>query len=251
MRIYFLHIPKTAGSSVREMLRRNYDDKLGPYGIYDDLVSCSQTCIEKYDVIAGHFGISLLSLFDRHPLTFTFLRHPIGRTLSHFMHLKRDSNHPYHKYVLDMELSDFLTDPITVPLIYNFQSRYMSFKLTGFDCLSRFPTACSKPGHLSVTWELMSYGMSDADILDLSLRSLDEISFVGFVEDFDKSMARLIQLLGIKNYDIPKMKVSPNTTDLANVTSMVRDRILEINQIDMKLYDAAKSRNYGDACIFS
>ncbi len=250
MRIYFLHIPKTAGSSVREMLRRNYEDKLCPYWSYDELVSCSQTCIEKYDVIAGHFGMSLVSLFDRHPLTFTFLRHPIGRTLSHFMHVKRDSNHPYHKHVVDMNLADFLTDPITVPLIYNFQSRYMSFNLTGFDCVSRFPTASSKPGHLSVTWELMSYGMSDTDILNLSLRSLDKISFVGFVEDFDKYMTRLVQLLGINNYDIPKLNVSTNTTDLANVTSTVRDRILELNQIDMNLYDVAKSGNYGTLAYF-
>jgi hypothetical protein len=251
MQIYFLHIPKTAGSSVREMLRMNYHGKVCPCWNYDDLASSSEACIEKYDVIAGHFGISLLNLFDRHPLTLTFLRHPISRTLSHFMHVKRESNHPYHKYVIDMDLSDFLTDPITLPLVYNFQSRYMSFRQTGFDCLSRFPSACSKPGHLSVTWELMSYGMSDMDIMDLSLRSLDKISFVGFVEDFDDSMARLIRLLGIKNYDIPKMNVSTNIADLANVTSTVRDRILELNQIDMNLYDVAKSRTYGDACIFS
>jgi hypothetical protein len=251
MRIYFLHIPKTAGSSVREMLRVNYHDKLCPYWNYDDLASSSENCIEKYDVSAGHFGMSLLNLLDRHPVTFTFLRHPIDRTLSHFMHVKRESNHPYHKYVIDMDISDFLTDPITLPLVYNFQSRYMSFTPTGFDCLSRFPSACSKPGHLSVTWELMSYGMSDMDILDQSLRSLDKINFVGFVEDFDNSMTRLVQLLGIRNYDIPKINVSANTADLANVTSTVRDRILELNQIDMNLYDVAKSRTYGDACIFS
>jgi Sulfotransferase family len=245
MRIYFLHIPKTAGTSVHDILVKNRGDAVCPHRLYDDLTYAKLYDLNDYNVISGHFGISLMAILPKPIFTFTFLRDPVARTLSHFMHVKRDSNHPYHDYTSRMSISDFICDPITIPLVYNFQSRYLSFQLTGFDCVSHFSRDYTKSGELSVTWELMSYGMSDRDIREIALKSVFNIDFIGFVDEFDISIRRLSEILKFDNRIASKTNLSPNTNDVAGITSDVKDRILALNLIDLEVYNMAKSL-YGE-----
>jgi hypothetical protein len=214
---------------------------VSPHRLWDNIVPLPLSWVDDYDVVSGHFGVSFVDLFDFDLVAFTFLRHPVDRTLSHFMHVKRDRSHRYHQYVADMTLADFLADPTTIPLVYNLQSRYLSFEISGFDCKSRLPREPSRRGDLAVTWELMSYGMKDSDIRDLSLRSLKRLNFVGLVEEFDTSMRRLTALLKVDDCYVSKLNASPNVNDIANVTPAMRERILDLNRIDMELYDIAKN----------
>jgi hypothetical protein len=160
------------------------------------------------------------------------------------MHVKRDSDHPYHKYAKTMGLSEFIADPVTLPLVYNFQSRYLAAQLTGFDCRFRLPREASTRGQLAVTWEAMSFGMSDDDIRSRALASLEKLDFVGFVEDFETSIRQLAQLLGAEDWCIGRLNESTNTSDINDVTTTTREVILDLTRIDRELYRVARSK-YG------
>jgi hypothetical protein len=240
--IYFLHIPKTAGSSVHSMLVKNFGEKVSPFRLWDDIGPAAPPSLRQYEVFSGHFGISLLKLIERPLTVFTFLRDPVARTTSHFMHVKREARHPYHHYVSGMAFSDFLHDPLTVPLVYNFQSRYLAYELAGSACGHRAAPDASR-GQLSVTWEAMSFGMSDHDIRTQALATLEKLQFVGFAEDFDKSISRLTKLLRVKKPYIARDNVSPNTHEIGKLTAAMRRRISDLTQIDAELYQAAKLRH--------
>jgi hypothetical protein len=245
--IYFLHIPKTAGTSIHDMLVKNFGEKVSPFRLWDHLRNVNTAVLDQYEIFSGHFGIAFLKLLSRPTTVFTFLRNPIDRTLSHFMHVKRDPGHPYYRYASGMALSEFLNDPITMPLIYNVQSRYLAFELTGLDCLRRISPDYLDRGNLSVAWENMSFGMSDSDIRTQALAALDRLHFVGFVERFDRSMESLTKFLHAPECHLSKANVSPNMDAIGEVTEATRKQILNLTQIDMELFELAKAKHSAGA----
>ena len=127
-KLYFLHIPKTAGTSVSNILAQIAVEKelkmVGPI-LIDHLIERPKW--EESDLLIGHLGLLPLEYkFDY----FTVLRDPLERLYSHYSHVKRAPDHYLHKIVVEEELDflDYLLDERFYNLNYNLQTRYLSTK---------------------------------------------------------------------------------------------------------------------------
>ena len=87
--IVFLHIPKTAGQSVRLFLSNAFPKRLVFPGQTDHhLATMSRSDLERYDIFCGHFSWSLFD-FLQDALVFSILRDPASRVVSFYHYLKR------------------------------------------------------------------------------------------------------------------------------------------------------------------
>jgi|LakMenEpi03Aug12_release.lakeMendotaPanAssembly.Ray.scaffolds.fasta_scaffold675067_1 hypothetical protein len=170
-KLYFLHIPKTAGTSVSNVLSQISVGKdlkmVGPI-LIDHLIEMPNW--EESDLLAGHLGLLPLEYkFDY----FTVLREPLQRLYSYYSHVKRDSFHYHHK-IVDGERLDFLgylLDDRFYNINFNMQTRYLSTK-------PRTNSSDKKKVHAQKSSEFENSPKNNVN-LELALRTLENASWVG------------------------------------------------------------------------
>jgi len=137
----FLHIPKTAGTSVRQVLAQvtGLGTGLGTgkprYRFSDDwdlgkeLVKHPCSSIRKWDTVGGHLEIwwfyPLIRQVAREGRTchiYTVLRNPVERAFSDYNHFRRTRNHPMHDKALSFPFDRFYRE---VEKIHNPMCRYL------------------------------------------------------------------------------------------------------------------------------
>ena len=94
---YFLHIPKTAGTSVKAWLQAQGGFCICPDSLWSQLLRREREALGNYDLFAGHFYTSLAGYLHRDLSSFTFLRHPVERSISHYLHIMRHEAHYLHE----------------------------------------------------------------------------------------------------------------------------------------------------------
>ncbi len=119
MKIVFLHIYKTAGTALREMLKRNYKDELLEdyyhhnfkfYDMESFPVFVYPNNYKDYNFIIGHFPIAKYEHLKNEGWKFvTWLREPVERFISHYHYdvtnksIKKKfryySGYPIEKYI--------------------------------------------------------------------------------------------------------------------------------------------------------
>lgn len=86
-KIIFLHIPKTAGSSLRQIVEQEYpgDDCLSIYTHRTpEFLASIQEDVPKAKAIYGHFSYGIHEFLGIHGRYVTFVRNPINRVLSYY-----------------------------------------------------------------------------------------------------------------------------------------------------------------------
>ena len=126
--VYFLHIPKTGGTSVHKYLMKTFGRSHVCFARLWDHVARGRG-IDGYGVYSGHFMDCLEPFLGLNLNTVTLLREPVERSISHFAHVKRDKAHPYHALARGMTLRDFCLHPETRHMIENFQSAYLAARI--------------------------------------------------------------------------------------------------------------------------
>jgi len=209
--IVFLHILKTAGQSVMQVLEENYEEKDRLFANRDQIAKISPEELQRYKIIYGHNLYNIHQLLRRKPQFFTFLRDPIERTLSHFNYLKRAK---YLKLVLSQTLEEFVTDPRTRTQIVNYQTRWLA------------SNSLSKPAEIG-----------QEKLLETAVERMKEFAFVGVVEEFEKSIQTLCHVF---NWQIPKRlekrNVSKNPTNIAEIPEQTLRSIKDATQLDREIY---------------
>jgi hypothetical protein len=124
---YFYHIPKTAGMSTWQLLEVSFPaDEICTARMWDDLVQIPPRQIARYRAFRGHFLAFLEPYIDRPLKTFTVLRDPVERTISHYYHVKRSPDHPSHGLAQILSLTEFCVHPRTRHMVVNYQCGYLA-----------------------------------------------------------------------------------------------------------------------------
>jgi len=226
--IVFIHVPKTAGNTLMTAFSQNYlfnkitthYPSLADATIEQSIetwVNSHQENILKSDMLFGHFAYGIHEFFPekRNIRYATMLRHPVARTISFYYFAQRYPSHYLHKEANAMSLLDFINADFLYGELTNGQTRL----LAGYQAINS--TVCSEEDY------------------QLAVAHLNSMRAVGIQEKFDESLLVFKQKLGLSNcfYTPKNVARKKNSIDDA-----VRERIIELNQFDMKLYDMSLNR---------
>lgn len=186
-RVVFLHIAKTAGTSIVQFFR----DRLPPETLcsHGDFLAFPedefefQKTLRQYQFVSGHFGYSDVMPLLPNAYSFTFLRDPIDRVLSLYkfcMHPDMQRRFAVARAARDLGLQGFLTS--TLPEVCEMLDSQQTWQFArGYWQKDR-----QALGHLG-----------DLELLDLAKAHLAQFSHVGLTETFEDDFCRVLLDLGI------------------------------------------------------
>lgn len=228
-RLRFLHIQKTAGLTLNQILLRQYRGRrvFSFEGSAADGIRQYSSLLEQEKreiyLILGHLPLKTgVEDFDNATII-TLLRNPIGRVKSLCQHVSEGKS----AYLLkdfppeSFDLDRFLDSGDHQ--LYNHQTKILINPVS------------------AVSNDLIN-SMSKAQARDLALEKLFHVvSRFGIQEKFDESLILFSQFL---NWRMP-FYVSVNVKNSRRLIEFKQrhlDRIAELNSIDMEVYDAAKKK---------
>jgi len=221
----FLHIQKTAGTSIVQTASRFYGTSLISHV---DHRGRSPEEFRETGFVSGHFGFDYARPLMTSRYSFTFLRDPVERVLSFYYFCRRSDPDQYLVYRLAREktMDAFLDMAEDHPQVRSYIWNHQAWQLAcGWD----------NPGGKSLAEYDPKRMLKDAKA---HLAGLD---YIGFMETFDRDLARIFKALGIlcpegfcrTNVGEPK----PRAGELPLST---RQRLQRMTRLDQALYDYAR-----------
>lgn len=223
--VIFLHIPKTAGTTIRDITRRQYSPKaiFSPKSSFTASIRKEQASLdipraEKLKLIQGHFGFGIHEHLAQHCTYFTLLRDPIERCISSYFYMRRTASHRHYKTINSryQTLEKYIKSGfIKKHSLDNLQVRFLS-GLRGEinqDALSR---------------EALEYA---------KFNLVNNFLVVGIVEEFDQSLLLLQKKLGWKNIFYSPVNRTENKTERNDLSLKTFELIKQDNELDIELYE--------------
>jgi FkbM family methyltransferase len=244
--IYFLHIPKTAGSSLTVFLQTLYDNSeiCGLFPGWADLLRTSEQDIASSKLIRGHFGVYFNAHYPGALRCFTFLREPLTRALSHYEHVLRDPSHYLHLLATELgTFGAFMRDPRTRPTVSNFQLRHLAAAIDPGAIAPMLTDKQIADRELERRIDTDDLKAPVEELLRRAGQNLDRMCFVGITEQFDRSLGLLCEIFGWPApATAPITNVNPRAASLDSLSDVDMALLTELNAADLALYESAKSR---------
>jgi hypothetical protein len=222
--VIFLHIPKTAGSTLLRIIEKQYhpDEICSLYlrrdfRAFDRLTEARKAQIRIY---RGHIIFGWAQRLPQPATRFTILRNPVERAISNYYFTREYAEHHHHDLVhsQNLSLADYL-DSKEELMADNGQTRM-----------------------LSGGYYVMDYGGLSREALEAAKANLrDNIQVVGLTERFDETLLLLKNAFGWGNVFYARQNVGrqrPTKDQLSPDTLAV---IHKYNQLDIELYQFAKT----------
>lgn len=230
----FLHIQKTAGTSIIHLARQYYGNNLTSHG---DCWNGKPQDFQDIGFVSGHIGHHFAQPLMVNRFSFTFLRDPVERILSmyYFCRTRNPEEFDIYKKAHELDLPSFLEaarwDPCIRKNIWNNQVWQLAHGYAHQDnrTIDTF---------------------SESDILELAKQHLLEFSYVGLTESFDLDATTILAKLAIPApSEIPKLNDLPTRLRVENLAPIVVTRLDELTELDKQLYQYAVNRR--QALIYS
>ena len=213
--IFFLHIPKTAGTSLYKSLEQKFplesvlkvDDRDLPY-YFNNLRLSDMAHIQ---FCRQHASYHYRWNFPKKPKIITMLRNPVNRAYSFYKHVCSIKHHKlYNQLAANSFDPNYFFKELARDQITNLQTRMIV-------------------GYLNQQGSL-----SPEDLLSIAKIRLNQFTFFGLQERYSDSMLLLKHIFGWKFLDTRKINVSSKKTQTIN--GEIIEYINEVNQLDNKLY---------------
>lgn len=228
----FLHIPKTAGSTLNHVLKYQYHT---PQAIFtldhpDPEVAGRAFCElprkrrEATRLLTGHCQFGIHRSLATPSSYFTLLRNPIDRVISHYYFVRHNPLHPDHSRMVQekMTFEDYLNSR-SVLMLENGQTRMLA-------------------GRNGVDYQA-DYGQCDEEVLAIAEKNLlKHFDVVGLQEEFDATLLLLQKAYGWRTPYYVTQNITQHRPQVREVSPETLDLIRSYNQIDLQLYECAAHR---------
>jgi hypothetical protein len=215
--IIFLHLPKTAGSTLARIIQGQYAAS-GIISLYDsmlgeELASLPWTKLENLRVVMGHLYFGVHNFLPGPSTYITMLRDPVDRVISHYYFVRQDPSHYLYDSAHKMSMQEYIVS-CNRQEPNNDQTRLLAGKR-----------------------ETSSFGTCTDEMLDIAKKNLTEhFTVVGITEEFDRSLILMKRNLGWRSPFYINQNVSrhrPRKEDISLETLRV---VQAYNELDIELY---------------
>jgi hypothetical protein len=214
------HIPKTAGTSLANLVTRFHPDATLIYG--EELENIA--FIDSFrsapwpPVVMGHFSYGVHRLLGVPPRYATILRHPVGRIVSLYRHLKAAPDSPITERLrAGMSLREYVASGIT-----EMTNNQMCRMVAGI------------PPDLGMI-------IKASWLLDLAIYNLERhYQVVGIVERLNQALGVLAEILEWGDFATPFDNVSPGSPPELDDGTL--QTVCELNELDLRLYEYVVSK---------
>ena len=211
---FFIHIPKTAGTSFRNMLyeqfpkeatfpsRQDIKNNNGRYPLIKAIGEKAKEDRNKIHLIAGHYHYPVGDIFNSGCRRLVFLRKPLERAISNLLHLKK-----YQKDLSDKTYESIFESSKTH--LANLQTRYLA-GVHGREIITR-------------------------EDLKVAKTNLRKCYFIGITEDFTRSVALAEKVFGWEFSQIRSDNIN-HANKVSPISNELTEKLNSINQLDHELY---------------
>ena len=219
--ICFLHVPKTAGVSMYEVLVEQYGRShmlvdQTTFEFHNFWLKYREWKAPSLKVLAGHIPYGYHTV-DGRVRYMTMLRDPVARTMSDYAHLKRDRYRPLHEEAARAESFAAFVETTRYRWIDNPFVRFLS----GED---------PAMGHVREMH------------LEMAKEHLDNI-VVGFVEDTEAATITFAEAFDWSQAPVlPKRNTAPALCGAKDTSKQDHDAIGVVTAFDVQLYEYARAR---------
>jgi hypothetical protein len=223
MPLIFLHIPKTAGLSLRDILLKHIPGPsfriIHPIDDTARLAALPEPERAALELVEGHLYYGVHELLPSPSRYLTMLRDPVERVLSYYSFVREFKDHHLNAAVNrpGFTLADCFRSRLTIELD-NFMVR----------CL-----AGSRHIHVP-------FGGVTSAMLDEAAANLDRIDLLGLTEHFDKSLARFCAALNWPTPPAPRLNTTSARLRRVDLYDEESALIAEHNRFDAALYRRAR-----------
>jgi hypothetical protein len=221
----FLHIPKTAGTTLNHIMERHYPPhQIFSFGPVDGVEAFTQLPLEQrhaFRLVRGHMAFGLHAYVRPPYRYFTMLRKPVERVISYYYFMLERPEHYLHNSLHEnrMGLEAFVASGWST-MAENAQTRMLSGVYHG------------PPG----------FGELDETVLEAAKRNLrEQFVTVGLTERFDESLLLLRRYLGWNKIYYQRQNVTRKRPSRRQISPQTLAVIRAHNQLDLELYDYARA----------
>lgn len=227
--IFFLHLPKTAGTTLSDLLISKfeqserlhimplrYDGPLlenVPYDVvkwsdYEAKMAEPDTGFAPYKLVWGHIYYNPPPFQARNLRYITVLRDPIERYISNYLHNRRNDDNALHAIARELTLEEYIEHEHVQKVTSNNMVSYISNMKKG-----------------------------DAG-LEIAKRNLEKLDVVGLTEYFEETVFLLHYAFDWPlRYKIKFLNTNRREMKYADIPAETIARIKELNKFDVALYD--------------
>jgi hypothetical protein len=224
--VIHLHIPKTAGTTLKQIADRHYPRQhvytIQVDGTIDEFKSLTHSRKSRIRLLRGHQGYGLHEYLPGGATYFTVLRDPIERVISYYYSVRRTPHHYCYDMIMsnDMGLKDFVESRAD-PMVDNGQTRLLS-------------------GMMESGWEF-GFGQCTEDVLEAAKENLcNNFAVVGLTEEFDKTILLLREALGWRHLFYARRNVAANRPKKEDLSQDALEVVTEVSLLDLELYEYAR-----------
>jgi hypothetical protein len=217
--VIYLHIPKTAGTTLHRIIERQYP----PEQIYsfdethdfDDFQSLTEARKARIRVFKGHMIFGLHELIPEPSTYCTVLRDPVERAISNYHFARHTPQHHHYNLITSQNLSlEGYLESKAAPMMDNGQTRM-----------------------LSGGWYILPFGECTDQVLEAAKANLRErFAVVGLAERFDETLLLLKQAFCWRNVFYVRQNVASSRPRKADLPRATLDIVEKYNQLDAELY---------------
>ncbi len=229
--VAFLHIPKTAGSSLITILEREFDQRsifytnkgINPYDGIEIFKSLNVDEQNSFDLVSGHFARFTLKYIKKSWRAFTILRDPVSHQQSWYYYIASSPTHLEHEKVKNMSFEEWVVErKDSNPQFYHlaeldFDNQLCRTPKAGFDFK----------------------GIEDPQyVFDSYKKNINKsLAFVGTQNRFDESLLLLADIFGWETpyYETKNTTQHPGRRE--TISDELRSIIREYQPLDCLLYD--------------
>ena len=224
----FDHVPKTAGTSVKEALAAAIGERGELPGVsYPHHVLIASAGMRRF--LGSHIWFFPGDRLAPEWYYCTLLRDPVDRFLSQYY---------FHRAHREQVLAGSMTDPVVIAAVNQELEDYLADKspdvlrsYVNFQATHFARRLCDDPATLS-----------DAALLETAISSLEEYDLVGVVSDTQGFIDTYCQDLGLPRQTLPTLNVTQNRKRERDISAELTNHIKVSNRVDHALCEWAAQR---------